>query len=131
MHSVRVSAQGRAESGAHAGWRWSRADGATTCYHRPAGEDASERQAGLPLEREIPVKKGKRGSPREQSRTRIDKLGVTGSSPVPPIESPCKSATSVFLARNRDRRGATTSRAVSPQSRSTAQIAGEAVLPVP
>src|SRR5438874_12692326 len=70
MHSVRVSAQGRAESGAHAGWRWSRADGATTCYHRPAGEDASERQAGLPLEREIPVKKGKRGSPREQSRTR-------------------------------------------------------------
>jgi hypothetical protein len=27
---------------------------------------------------------------------RLDKLGVTGSSPVPPIESPCKSLTSVF-----------------------------------
>src|SRR5438874_2572945 len=36
-----------------------------------------------------------------------------------------------LLARNRNRRGATTSRAVAPQSRSTAEIAGEAVLPVP
>jgi hypothetical protein len=42
-------------------------DGATTCYHRPAGEGASGRERGLLLEREVPAKKRKLGSRREQA----------------------------------------------------------------
>src|SRR5207302_2629082 len=37
---------------------------------------------------------------RRERRGRLDKLGVTGSSPVPPIEKSCKSAAIVFCPEN-------------------------------
>src|SRR6266511_1863511 len=70
----RVSAPGWSEVLAHVwafivvrSWRWSSADGATTCYHQPAGEGANGRERGQPLEREVPATKGKLGSRREQA----------------------------------------------------------------
>jgi hypothetical protein len=92
---ARVSASDQSEVLAHGGafivvrsCGWSGADGATTCYHEPAGEGANACEPSLP--RSVQSLQGSENSEAPASRRerggRLDKLGVTGSSPVPPTE---------------------------------------------
>jgi hypothetical protein len=85
-HGKRCSLRwGRAVSAAVRSWRCSSADGATTCYHQPAGEGANGRERGLPLEREVRARKRKLGSPREQS-TSWGQESPAGRGALPPFQ---------------------------------------------
>ncbi len=59
---------------------------ATRCYHQSMREGANERERCRHVECETPAQRRRQGSRCEdaQHRGRLDKLGVTGSSPVPP-----------------------------------------------
>jgi hypothetical protein len=64
-------------------------NGATACYHQRAREDANEDEASWNQERETPAysRKVRSGRERRPGRRLLDKLEVTGSSPVPPTPS--------------------------------------------
>jgi len=86
MEGVRPGLSAPARRHASLGCRSGRR-GATTCYQEPAQKGASERKATEREAHETPAKARMRGNQRKRTRAPgpIDKLGVTGSSPVPPI----------------------------------------------